>query len=166
MTLVTFATLMVDTPKSGGVLEALPDPMRPALGEIGFVMLLVVVLFFYLKGMLFRPLVGLMDARDHDMAAGSDSKAEANAMFERRQAEYKEQMKALRAQAFERKKALAAAATEEKERVLGEARNRTQAQRQTATRELVEQYSTAEMQLRTEVESLAESMAQHLLKQA
>jgi len=148
------------------LLTQLPDPMRPSLFEVGFIIVLVTVLYFYLRSVFFTPFVGMMEQREVDMEAGGEAKARAAQEIESRQADYAARLKDLRNQAFLRKKELADAATREKNAVLGETRTKAQAQRQEATQSLALQTEKAKRDLEAQVDALSESMVQHLLKQA
>ncbi len=149
-----------------GFLDQLPDPMRPTPFEIGFIIVLVAVLYFYLRAVFFTPFVAMMDKREADMEAGSEAKAHAAAEIEKRQSGYAASLRDLRNQAFARRKELADAATREKNALLGEARTQAQAQRREATEGLALQTEKAKRELEAQVDALSESMVQHLLKQA
>ncbi|MCL1894442.1 MAG: ATP synthase F0 subunit B [Holophagaceae bacterium] len=150
----------------GSILDSLPDPMTPTLVEIGFVMGLLVFLYFFLKMAFFRPLTKLMDDREAEIQAGSSVKLEASKTIESRQADYTEKLKELRAKAFEHRKALAQVATEEKSRLIEKARHDAETVRKEAIEKLALQRETAKSELIAQVDALAEGMVQHLLKQA
>jgi F0F1-type ATP synthase membrane subunit b/b' len=114
----------------------------------------------------FKPITKVMADRDRDLQAGGDAKAQAAAQLEARQKDYQARLKLLRAQAFEARKALADAAGKEKHRLLDEARTKAQAERQAAVDSLKAQQAAAKQNLLAQVDALAESMAQTLLKQA
>lgn len=170
MALLELANLTLRTPDDGGavgrILAQMPDPMRPDLPALLFVIVLLVVLYFYLRAVFFKPITRLMDDRDRDLAAGGDAKAQAAAQLEARQKDYQARLKDLRAQAFERRKALAEAAGREKQQLLDEARGRAQAERLVAVASLKAQQAEARQSLLAQVDALAESMTQTLLKQA
>lgn len=170
MALLELANLTLRTPEGDGpvarILAQMPDPMRPDLPAILFVIVLLVVLYLYLRVVFFKPITKVMDDRDRDLHAGGDAKAQAASALEARQKDYQERLKALRAQAFERRKALADAAGKEKQQLLDEARTRALAERQAAVEALKAQQATAKQGLLAQVDALAESMAQTLLKQA
>ena len=170
MALLELANLTLRTPEGGGpvarILAQMPDPMRPDPVAIVFVITLLVVLYLYLRVVFFKPITQVMDARDRDLHAGSDAKAKAAAELDARQRDYQARLKDLRAKAFERRKALADAAGKEKQRVLDEARAKALAERQAAVASLQAQQVQAKQSLLSQVDALAESMAQTLLKQA
>jgi len=151
---------------SSSFLDTLPDPMKLQPGTLGFVILVLILLFVFLKYVLFKPLTGLMDDRESAIKAGSDTKAQAASQIEARQADYAAQLRALRGQAFERRKALATAATAEKQQLIEEARRAATLQRNTALAELKAGQEAAKTDLLVQVDALSEAMAQHLLKQA
>ncbi len=153
-------------PAGGGFMDALPDPMKLDLLQVGFVVLLVTVLYLFLKARFFAPLTRLMDAREGELSAGGAAKAEASAQVEQRQTEYAERLHALRAQAFEHRKALAAAASQERGRLLAQAREEATALRTEATARLQAQHETARAELVAQVDALSDSMVHHLLQQA
>ena len=140
--------------------------MRPDLPAILFVIVLLVVLYIYLKLVFFKPITQVMDDRERDLSAGGDAKAQAAAQLEARQKDYQGRLKDLRAQAFARRKALADAAGKDKQRMLDEARAKAQAERQAAVESLKAQQAEARQSLLAQVDALSESMAQTLLKQA
>lgn len=170
MALLELANLTLRSPEGGGpvarILAQMPDPMRPDLPAILFVIVLVIVLYLYLRVVFFRPITKVMEDRDRDLHAGGDAKAQAAALLDARQKDYQSRLKDLRAQAFERRKALADAAGKEKQRLLDEARAKAQVERQTALVSLKAQQLEAKQSLLAQVDALAESMAQTLLKQA
>lgn len=170
MALLELANLTLRTPEGDGpvarILAQMPDPMRPDLPAILFVIVLLTVLYLYLRVVFFKPITKVMDDRDRDLNAGGDAKAQAAAQLDARQKDYQERLKALRAQAFERRKTLADAAGKEKQRLLDEARAKAQGERTTAVEALKAQQATAKQNLLAQVDALAESMAQTLLKQA
>jgi F0F1-type ATP synthase membrane subunit b/b' len=107
-----------------------------------------------------------MEERDRDLDAGGDAKAQAAAQLDARQRDYQARLKELRAQAFEARKALADAAGKEKHRLIDEARAKAQAEQRSALDSLKAQQAAAKQDLLVQVDALAESMAQTLLKQA
>jgi F-type H+-transporting ATPase subunit b len=153
-------------PAQNSLLASLPDPMRPDLPALAFVIVLVIVLFFYLRSVFFNPITALMNQREKDMNAGNDAKAAATAAIEARQADYNARLKELRAQAFSHKKALSEAAAKEKQALIEEARTKAAGHRELALDSLRTQQSKAKAELTAQVGALSESMVQHLLKQA
>lgn len=149
---------------SGSFMDALPDPMKIDAVQIGAVILLVTVLYFVLKGLLFRPVAAMIDAREAAMDAGDKARTEATALVEQRQADYQSRLKTLRAQAYEQKKALAEAAGQERQKLVEEARSQAQAERAEAVARMQAQREAAKGDLLAEVETLSESMVQQLLK--
>jgi F0F1-type ATP synthase membrane subunit b/b' len=168
--LLELANLTLRTPGGDGpigrILAQMPDPMRPDLPALLFVIVLLVVLYFYLRVVFFQPITKVMADRDRDLNAGGDAKAQAAAQLEARQKDYQARLKDLRAKAFERRKALADAAGKEKQRLLDEARAKAQTERQAAVASLKGQQAAAKQNLLAQVDALAETMAQTLLKQA
>ena len=153
-------------PGGQSFLDQLPDPMRPTPFEIGFIIVLVTVLYFYLRSVFFKPFLGLMEQREADMQAGTEAKAHAAAEIELRQADYAAKLRDLRNQAFARRKELADAATQEKNALLNTARTSAQGQRKEASEALALQTEKAKRDLEAQVDALSESMVQHLLKRA
>ena len=149
-----------------GFIESLPAPMQLNWRELVVVMLLVTILYFFLKSSFFKPLVAVMDQREKDMNSGAEAKAMAAAMIEQRQAEYQSRLRDLRNQAYGHRKVLADAASKEKQSLLDETRAQAQAQRGAALAQLSAQTAAAKTELMAQVDVLAESMAQHLLEQA
>ena len=148
------------------ILAQMPDPMRPDLPALLFVIVLLIVLYFYLRVVFFKPITKVMEDRDRDLQAGGDAKAQATAMLEERQKDYQSRLKDLRAKAFERRKILADAAGKEKQRLLEAARAKAEAERQAAIASLKTQQAAAKQSLLAQVDALAETMALTLLKQA
>lgn len=170
MALLELANLTLQTPDGGGpvqrILAQMPDPMRPDPVALVFVIVLLVVLYLYLRVVFFQPITKVMGDRDRDLKSGGDAKAKAAAELDARQKDYQGRLKDLRAQAFARRKALADAANREKLALLDTARTRATAQREEAVSALRAQQSAARQDLLAQVDALAESMAQTLLKQA
>lgn len=150
----------------GGFMDSLPDPMKIQLPVVAFVIALLVLMFFFLKAVLFRPLTRVMDDRDEAIRAGGATKAEAAAQIDARQADYAARLKELRGKAFEHRKSLAIAVATERQALLDKARQEAATQRDQALSALKVEQSSAEAELRVQVEALSESMVQHLLKQA
>lgn len=149
-----------------GFMDSLPSPMRLDWRELLFVAFLVTILYLFLKARFFKPMVGVMDQREKDMNAGGEAKAMAAAMIESRQAEYQAKLRDLRSQAYGHRKALADAASKEKQALLEKTRTEAQAHRAQALALLETQAAAAKTELMAQVDALAESMAQRLLKQA
>ncbi len=147
-------------------MDALPDPMKLDLIQIGFVVLLITLLYIFLKFSFFQPVVKVMDEREAAIAAGGAAKADAAALIDQRQGEYSGRLRELRAKAFEHRKALAAAASDEKITLLETARNQATLARNNALEELKSEKESAKIELMAQVDALSESMVQHLLKQA
>lgn len=153
-----------EAPKS--FMDSLPDPMKLDAPALLFVMALVTCLFLFLKRFFFQPIVRVMDDREAAIQSGAARRAEAAALVEARQADYAARLRDLRAQAFEHRKALATAAGKEKQALLDHARQAATERRATALAELRTAQEAAKGQLLAQVESLSESMVQHLLRQA
>ncbi|WP_306591201.1 ATP synthase F0 subunit B [Geothrix sp. 21YS21S-4] len=170
MALLELANLTLRSPEGGGpvarILAQMPDPMRPDVPALLFVIVLLVGLYFYLRAVFFQPITKVMEDRERDLTAGGDAKAQAAAALDARQKDYQARLKDLRARAFERRKALADAAGQEKQRLLDEARTQALADRRAATESLAAQQAEAKRNLLAQVDALSESMAQTLLKQA
>ena len=170
MALLDLANVTLLAPEGDGpvarILAQMPDPMRPELPVLLFVMVLVVVLYGYLRVVLFQPITKVMEDRERDLNAGGETKAQAAAMLDARQKDYQARLKELRAKAFEARKALADAAGMEKQLLLDTARAKALAERQAAMTSLKAQQAQAKQSLLAQVDALAESMAQTLLKQA
>jgi F0F1-type ATP synthase membrane subunit b/b' len=149
----------------GSFLDTLPDPMKPTLFEVGFIAALLVVLYFFLKKAFFLPLGGLMDEREAEIQAGTSVKQEVAKQVDARQREYEEKLRDLRAKAFERRKELASAVTEEKTRLIEAARRDAMSTREDAAGRLANQREAAKVELTAQVDALAESMVQSLLRQ-
>lgn len=170
MALLELANLTLRSPEGDGpvarILAQMPDPMRPDLPAILFVIVLLVVLYAYLRVVFFKPIAKVMADRDRDLNAGGDAKAQAAAQLDARQKDYQARLKDLRAQAFDRRKALADAAGREKQQLIETARAAALAERQSAVAALKVQQAEAKQGLLAQVDALSESMAQTLLKQA
>ncbi len=170
MALLELANLTLRSPEGDGpvarILAQMPDPMRPDLPALLFVIVLLVVLYLYLRVVFFRPITKVMEDRNRDLDAGGDAKAQAAEKLDARERDYQVRLKELRAQAFEARKELADAAGKEKHRLLDEARAKAQTEQQAALESLKAQQATAKQDLLAQVDVLAESMAQTLLKQA
>jgi F-type H+-transporting ATPase subunit b len=164
VSLRTAILLAKDASSGGGILDSLPDPMRPTLLEVGFVIVLLTILHFFLKSALFRPLIKIMDDREAEIQAGATTKLEASKAIESRQADYAEKLKDLRMQASERRKALASAAAYEKAKLIDKARQDAAIVRKDAAERLAAQKDAAKSELVAQVDALAESMAHHLLR--
>lgn len=170
MALLDLASLTFRSPDATGpmgrILAQMPDPMRPDLPALLFVILLLIVLFFFLRTVFFEPITQVMKERDRDLNAGSNAKAQAAVLVEARQKDYEARIKELRAKAFARRKALSDAVGKERQTLLEKARAEAQLTREAALASLKAQQEAARQDLLAQVEMLAESMAKTLLKQA
>jgi F-type H+-transporting ATPase subunit b len=158
--------ILVSSEAPKGFMDMLPDPMKLDPATLLFVIVLITVLFIYLKYGFFKPLIKVMDDREAAIQAGTARRAEAAALIESRQAEYESRLRELRAKAFDHRKALSTAAGQEKQAQLDLARREAGQQRSAALAELKAAQEAAKAELLTQVEALSESMAQHLLRQA
>lgn len=150
----------------GSFMDSLPDPMKLQLPVVAFVIVLLVLMFVLLKYALFRPLTQVMDDRDEAIRAGGAAKTQAASQIEARQADYATKLRELRAQALEHRRALTAAVAVERQNLLDATRQEAFSQRTKAAVELEAGRRQAETELKAQVDALAESMVQHLLKQA
>ncbi len=158
-------SLMASANSEASFMDSLPDPMKLQLPVVAFVIVLLTLLFVFLKFMLFKPLTKVMDDREEAIRMGSATKTEAAAQIESRQADYATRLRELRGQAFEHRKALSSAVSTEKQGILDIARQAASVQRTQAIVDLKAEQKAAEAELRGQVEALSESMVQHLLKQ-
>lgn len=152
------------TPKS--FMDTLPDPMKLDWMQVGFIIVLMTVLYLFLKVYFFKPVTQVVDEREAAIAAGGAAKAEAEAQVQRRQSEYSAKLRDLRAQAFAHRQALSEAATAEKNALLDQARQQANETRAQALAQLQQDKEAAKSELTAQVNALSESMVQHLLKQA
>lgn len=147
-------------------LDALPDPMKLNPWEIGFVVLLITLLYFFLKSAFFKPLIQVVDTREADITAGAAKKSEVAAAMEARQSDYNAQLRELRGKAFEQRKALARAAAEQRQSMVDAAKAQAAEQRAQALEALKTQRDGARASLLAQVDALSDAMVQQLLKQA
>ena len=172
MALMELANLGWAAPASGdgGGLEKflgqLPDPMRPYLGQLIFVIALVVALHWILKLGFYKAIIRTMAEREEALSAGSGTKAKAATLVEARQREYRDKLKDLRAQAALHRKSLADAATAEKQALVEEARAKAVGRRKAAMEALAVEMAQAKQDLVAQADQLAEAMASRLMQQA
>jgi F0F1-type ATP synthase membrane subunit b/b' len=170
--LMELANLGWAAPASGGggalqeFLGQLPDPMRPYLWQLLFVMALVVALYWVLKLGFFGAISRTMSEREAALSAGSDTKAKAAVLIEARQREYREKLKDLRAQAAAHRKSLSDAAAAEKQAMVEAARAKATERRKAAMAALAAEAAQAKQDLVAQADQLAEAMASRLMKQA
>ena len=153
----------------GGVqkfLDQLPDPMRPYLWQLIFVVALVVALHWILKVGFYQSITGVMADREAALNAGSDTKVLAATLIEARQREYREKLKELRTEAASHRKVLSDAAMAEKQAFVSEARARASARRKTAMETLAADSQQAKQDLVAQADQLAEIMATRLMQKA
>lgn len=148
----------------GGFMDALPDPMKLDLVEVIFVIILVSALFLFLRSFFFTPLVKVMDERESTIQSGIQSKGEAAKRVSEAQAAFDQKLRNMRAKNFELRKALTQAAQSEKETLVASSRQKAESDRQVGLHELQRQREVAEQTLTTQIDQLAESMTQQLLK--
>lgn len=158
--------LMASANPQASLMDSLPDPMKLQLPAVAFIIVILTLLFFFLKSVLFKPLSKLMDDREEAIRAGSAAKSDAATQVEARQADYTARLKELRGKAFEHRKVLANAVAVEKQKILETARQTASTQRAQALLDLGTEQKAAEAELKVQVEALSDSMVQHLLKQA
>ena len=172
MALMELANLGWAAPASGdgggldNFLGQLPDPMRPYLWQLLFVIALVAALHWILKLGFYRSISRTMSDREDALSAGSDTKAKAAVLVEARQREYREKLKDLRAQASSHRKSLSDAATVEKQAMVDEARAKAAGRRKAAMAALAAETAQAKQDLVAQADQLAETMASRLMQQA
>ena len=172
MALMELASLGWAAPASGDggglqkLLSQLPDPMRPYLGQLIFVIALVVALHWILKLGFYRSITRTMSEREDALSAGSDTKAKAAVLVEARQREYREKLKDLRAQAASHRKSLSDAATAEKQAMVDAARAKATERRKAAMDALSTEIAQAKQDLVAQADQLADAMASRLMPQA
>ena len=172
MALMELANLGWAAPASGDgggldkFLSQLPDPMRPYLGQLVFVLALVVALHWILKLGFYKSITRTMADREEALSAGSDTKAKAAALVEARQREYRDKLKDLRAQAAAHRKSLADAAGAEKQALVDEARAKATDRRKAAMAALAAEAAQAKQDLVAQADELAEAMASRLMQKA
>jgi len=145
------------------ILASMPDPMRPYLGQIIFVMALVTVMYLYLRLIFFKPLTQMMSDRAAEIQKGSDTKQIAAQQIAGEQKKYQEQMKALRAKAFERKKELTSLAVSEKNQLIEQAHREVTLLRSQARKALEEASVQARKSLEADIQGIADAMVQQIL---
>jgi F0F1-type ATP synthase membrane subunit b/b' len=155
-----------DAAHGGGFLDSLPDPMTPTLIEVGFVIALLVFLHFFMKHVFFGPVGKFMDDREEEMHSGAAIKFEIAKSINLGQIVYAEKLRGVRTKASKHRKALLDAATEERIRLVNKARHDAKSLRKDAADILIAQRETAKSELIAQVDALANSMVQHLLRQA
>ena len=74
-------SLMASANSEAGFMDSLPDPMKLQLPVVAFVIVLLILLFLFLKSMLFKPLTKVMDDRENAIRTGSSTKIEAAAQI-------------------------------------------------------------------------------------
>lgn len=162
--------ILAGTPQASeapkGFMSALPDPMKLSLGEIGFVIVLLTVMFLLLKALFFRPLMKVVDERESAIESGAEKRAEAAALVAARQNEHASRLRELRAKAFEHRKTLSEAAADEKQRLLDAARGDAGQLRSSALAELEQQREASKAELLQQIDVLSDAMVKQLLKQA
>jgi F-type H+-transporting ATPase subunit b len=145
-------------------MDALPDPMKLDPFQVGFVIVLITLMYLTLKAMFFKPVSNLMDTREAAIQAGATKRAEASAFIDQRKAEYQSRMRDLRSKVSEHRKTLAASASSERQAILDETRRTAEAERKETFARLAVQRESAKTELMEKVEALSESIIQHLLK--
>lgn len=172
MALMELANLGWAAPASGDgggldkFLSQLPDPMRPYLWQLLFVIALVAALHWILKLGFYKSISRTMSDREDALSAGSDTKAKAAVLVEARQREYREKLKDLRAKAATHRKSLSDAATAEKQAMVDEARAKATGRRKAAMEALAAETAQAKQDLVVQADQLAEAMASRLMQQA
>jgi F0F1-type ATP synthase membrane subunit b/b' len=149
---------------TGGFMDTLPDPMKLDLMQVGFVIVLVTLLYWTLRATFFAPVLRTIDARDALIQAGMDRRAEAMALMAQQEAEHQARLRELRLRAFEHRRRLAAAAAEERQSLLDTARAEAHQTWGEALVRLEAQREAARTNLLAQVDALSESVVQHLLK--
>lgn len=151
---------------SGNFMDHLPDSMKLDLGTIVFVMVLVTVLFIFMKYVCFKPIVKVIDDRAEAIKCGVVKLAEAKALIEQHQSDYAARLHELRMKANEHRKALSVATAQTKKELLDKARIEANEHRVAAISELDVAKEAAKVELLVQVEALSEFMVQHLIGQA
>lgn len=161
-TLIQFSfTNVMGSPSE--ILASMPDPMRPYLLQIVFVMVLVTIMYIYLRLVFFKPLTQMMSNRSAEIQKGFDTKQIAAQKIANEQKKYQEQMKALRAKAFDRKKELSSLANLEKNQLIEQAQREVALLRSQARKTIEQSSSEARKSLDGEIQSLADAMVRQIL---
>jgi len=154
------------TSNGGSFMDALPDPMRLDLFQVGFVILLLTALYLYLKKFLFKPLLDVMIERESVIQSGTDSRLEVTRKVEASKSVYDKRLQEMRERAYESRRELTKIASQEKQAILEKTRQEAGKERQAALHAIEQQSAIAETQLRAQVDQLSDELARHLLKQA
>ncbi len=145
------------------ILASMPDPMRPYLFQILFVMALVTVMYIYLRFVFFKPLTQMMSKRASEIHQGSNTKQMAAQQVAAEEKKYQEQMKSLRTKAFERKKELSSLAVQEKKQLIDQAQREVALLRAQAQKKLEDASIQARKSLEKDIQDIAEAMVQQIL---
>jgi F-type H+-transporting ATPase subunit b len=150
---------------SNSFMDNLPDTMKLDLYTLIFVILLVTLLFFFMKYVCFKPIMKIVDEREAAIRDGAVKLAEAIALVEQRQNDYSSSLRKLRVKAIEYRKELSIATASTKKDLLDQARRDSQKQLEGAIAELNILKESSKAELMTHVDTLSESLIQHLIRQ-
>lgn len=145
------------------ILGSMPDPMRPYFVDVVFVMLLITVMYAYLRLIIFKPLSALMEQRAREIAEGQTTQESVQKKIEAQQQDYQQRLQALRAQAFQHKKQLTTAAQDERALLMGRAKTEAQDFKTKALQTIQKESDQARKSLESDVDSLADMMVKQLL---
>jgi F-type H+-transporting ATPase subunit b len=160
------AIMGVGTQVPSSFMDNLPDTMKLDLGTVVFVMLLVTILFFFMKYVCFKPIIKIIDEREAAIKDGAVKLSKAVELVEQRQVEYSTRLRELRVKALEHRKVLSIATICTKQNLLDQARQDSQKQLEAAMMELNIFKAAARAELMTHVDALSESLIQSLIRQA
>jgi len=149
-----------------GFMDNLPDIMKLDFGTIFFVVLLVSLLFLFMKYVCFKPIMKVIDDREAYIMCGAATLSEVVKLVEQRQAEYEISLRELRIKALEHRKALSMTASNTKQNLLDQAHEDSQRQLKAAIIELDIFKEGAKTELVTHVDALSDLLVKNLIRQA
>lgn len=126
--------------------------------------ILIILLHFYLKAMLFKPLEKALEERRTATEGVRQQAKEAREMAERKAAEYEETLRAARTEVYKEQDQLRADLRKQQADALATIRSQTEATIVEARAQLERERDSARRTLETDSEALAESIAAVALK--
>lgn len=141
------------------IMEQMFAKVVPLLWQAAPTFLLIILLHFYLKAMLFKPLEKALEERKAATEGVRKQAREAREMAERRAAEYEESLRAARAEVYKEQDELRAELRKQQSDALASIRAQTEASIAEARARIAREREEAQAALLAESDALAEAIA-------
>ncbi|MEP7364175.1 MAG: ATP synthase F0 subunit B [Acidobacteriota bacterium] len=145
-------------------MEQMLAQVWPLLWQAAPTFVLLILLHFYLKYMLFKPIQKAMDERKAATEGVREQSTQARLAAEKKAAEYEEALRQARTEVYKEQEQLRAELRKEQTDALASMRSQTEALLVDARKRIEAERATAQASLQSESDSIAESITAAALK--